>query len=55
MSEHVDLSPETREAFDRLKAAGLQAPILSFPDFNKPFLLEMDTSGRGLGAGLSQK
>ena len=54
-SEHVDLSPEAREAFDRLKAACLQAPILSFPDFNKPFLLEMDASGRGLRAVLSQK
>ena len=54
-SEHVDLSPEAREAFDRLKAACLQAPILSFLDFNKPFLLEMDASGRGLGAVLSQK
>ena len=54
-SEHVDLSPEAREAFDHLKAACLQAPNLSFPDFTKPFLLEMDTSGRGLGAVLSQK
>ena len=54
-SEHVDLSPEAREAFNRLKAACLQAPILSFPDFNKPFLLERDASGRGLGAVLSQK
>ena len=48
-SEHVNLSPKAREAFNCLKAACLQAPILSFPDFNKSFLLETDASGRGLG------
>ena len=54
-SERVDLSPEALEAFDRLKAACLQTPILAFSDFNRPFLLETDASGRGLGAVLSQK
>ena len=54
-SEHLDLPPGAHKVFDRLKAACLQAPILSFPDFSKPFLLEMDASGKGLGAVLSQK
>ena len=54
-SEHVNLSPDAQEAFERLKATCLQAPILAFPDFNKPFLLETDASRRGLRAVLSQK
>ena len=53
--EHFNLPPEAHEVFDRLKAACLQAPILSFPDFSKPFLLKTDALGKGLGAVLSQK
>ena len=41
----VDLLPEAREA----------TPVLVFPDFNKPFMLEMDASKEGLGVVLSQK
>ena len=54
-SEHVDLSLGAHKAFNHLKAACLQAPILPFPDFNKPFLLETDAFRRGLGTVLSQK
>ena len=30
-------------------------PMLVFPDFNKPFFLETDTSKKGLGMVLSEK
>ena len=51
----VDLPPEVQEAVDILKRKVQSAPVLVFPDFNKPFLLKTDASKEGLGAVLSQK
>ena len=38
-----------------LKKVCLEAPLLAFADFDKPFLLDTDASKLGLGAVLSQK
>ena len=51
----VDLPPEAWEAINILKRKVQSAPVLVFPDFDKPFLLETDASKEGLGAVLSQK
>ena len=51
----VMLTPEAEEAVRILKEKIMSAPVLVFPDFNRPFLLETDASKEGLGAVLSQK
>ena len=51
----VDLPPEAQEAINILKRKVQSTAVLVFPDFNKPFLLEMDASKEGLEAVLSQK
>ena len=53
----VKLPPEVWEAVRVLKVKEKiqTALVLVFPDFDRPFLLETDTSKEGLGAVLSQK
>ena len=44
-----------QKSFDLLKEKLTTSPILSFADFNQDFILELDASGLGIGAVLSQK
>ena len=47
-------SEEAERAFQALKQALCEEPVLKAPDFTKPFLLHTDASEVGLGAVLSQ-
>ena len=47
-------STACQEAFLTLKEKLTSAPILGFPDFNQPFIVEVDASFKGLGAIISQ-
>ena len=47
------LASEHQKAFEALKVALTTALVLGYPDFNKEFILDTDTSLRGLGAVLS--
>ncbi|KAL0161439.1 hypothetical protein M9458_045164 [Cirrhinus mrigala] len=45
---------DCEEAFQSLKEKLISAPVLGYPDYSLPFLLQTDASGMGLGAVLVQ-
>jgi hypothetical protein len=45
---------EQQKAFEALRDQLCSAPVLKHPDFSRPFVLQTDASGYGLGAVLTQ-
>ena len=54
-SEPVSSSEEALGAFEALKQACMNSPVLAFADYAEDFLLETDALKEELGAVLSQK
>ena len=48
-------TPECQQSFDELKAKLTTAPVLAYPDYSKPFILDTDASDFGIGVVLLQK
>ena len=48
-------SVQCQNAVKDLKRVLTSAPVLAYPDYSKPFVVETDASDKGLGTVLSQK
>ncbi|CAF4288337.1 unnamed protein product, partial [Rotaria magnacalcarata] len=60
LTRNIDNKPflwtsSCQQAFDHLRHLLIQAPIISYPQFDKPFILQLDASDFGLSAILAQK
>ncbi|XP_071900910.1 uncharacterized protein [Coffea arabica] len=53
--DSFQLGGEAKKAFQRLKGAMSDIPVLALPDFNQPFVVETDACYNGIGAVLMQK
>ncbi|XP_063809856.1 uncharacterized protein LOC135028570 [Pseudophryne corroboree] len=54
-ASRVKWTEAQQTSFDQLKASLIEAPLLAYPDYGRPFKLYTDASHRGLGAVLSQE
>jgi hypothetical protein len=52
---HLNWTTKCTTAFETLKKKLTNAPIMSTPNFNEPFILELDACEYGLGAVLAQE
>lgn len=50
----TEWSQECSIAFNTLKSCLITQPVMRYPDFTKPFLLQVDASNFGIGAVLAQ-